>query len=350
MNERRVRVMIVDDSATVRLGLRRLLAQDDGIEVVGEAADGKATLAKFPGLMPDLVLMDVLMPEMDGLETTREILRRHPKPILLVSDLVEHDPSLPFRALEAGALEVIAKPTAADLQDPARARRFIRKIRMLAKVPVITRRHSGTPGAEIQACVPENPSALPLPTLVAIGASTGGPPALEKLLRGLGGDPPFTIAVVQHMTQGFLPGMVRWLIDVTGRRIVLGDRPRELEPGLVVVACDDNHLELSQGRLLPVADPPRRGHRPSVDHLFESIAATPTASRSVGMLLTGMGDDGARGLLKMRMAGAYTLVQDEASSVVYGMPKVAKDLGAGAEQLSLAELSDRLRGLAAKTR
>ena len=185
-------------------------------------------------------------------------------------------------------------------------------------------------------------------SLVAIGASTGGPPALQSLLKAITTEPPFTIAVVQHMTPGFLPGMVRWLADTTGRRVVLADKPLELEPGLVVVAADGGHLELSKGRLAKVEGPSRRGHCPSIDVLFESIAATALASRCLGMLLTGMGEDGARGLLKLRLAGAYTLAQDEASSVVYGMPRVAHDLGADAEQLDLTTLGERLRVLAAR--
>ncbi len=352
MKEKKIRVFVVDDSAVARLGLRRLLRPDKAIEVVGEAASGEAALRRLAECDCDLVLMDVLLPGMDGLETTRRIMAERPRPILVVSALAGHDAKLGFKALQAGALELLAKPSATDLEDPEVSRRWCRRLRVLADVPVITRRRGLPTTRPHQVPSPQVPSRRASSRrtprrvdLVAVGASTGGPPALHQILDVLEGAPAWPLVIVQHITPGFTPGLASWLADATGCRVEVVEASLRPEAGVVYLAGDHRHLEWSGGLLVPRRGPPRRGHQPSVDVFFESVARSPQADSTVAVLLTGMGDDGAEGLAALRRAGALTLAQDAASSVVYGMPKAAADLGGACEVLALEEIGQRLREL-----
>jgi len=352
-----VRVFLVDDSAVVRLVLRRALRSDPGLTVVGEAMSGAEALRRIPHVEPDIVLMDVLMEGMDGIETARTLMQKSPRPVLVVSDLAERDERLSFRALQAGALDVIRKPSAEALEDPTTRARLCRKVRLLAEVPVVTRYRretrprppfasSASSASSAMRARVEGPSSV---SRVAIGASTGGPPALLRILREIPVPSPWPILIVQHMSEGFLGGMCRWLSDMTGHRVELaceGERP---QPGVVLVAPDAHHLEIRDGQSLLVSRPPVSGHRPSVDVLFESLAESSRSQDVLAILLTGMGADGARGLERLRQAGAITYAQDEASSVVYGMPKAAADRGAAQEVLSLDAIAHRLRAMAAQT-
>lgn len=340
---KKIRVFLVDDSAVARHGLRRLLNHDDGIEVVGEAADGQAALRQVPRVNPDIVLMDVVMPGLDGLETTRELMARHARPVVLVSELVGRDADLNFRALEAGALDILGKPSACEIRDPLVARRWSRQVQMLAGVPVITRRRQVEVPPKASAKRPRKAD------LVCLGASTGGPPALHKILKALPQNPPWPVVVVQHITAGFTGGMARWLADVTGHQVELVERSTRFLPGTIYVAPDHQHLELRGQRLVPSGNEPRLGHRPSIDVLFETAAMSKLAPRTVAVLLTGMGEDGARGLAALRRAGAWTVAQDEGSCVVYGMPRVAVDIDAACEVLSIEEISIHLAALGALT-
>lgn len=343
----KVRAYLVDDSAVSRHALRRALSSDPEIEIVGEAASGEEALERIPSAAPDIVLMDVVMPGADGLETTRELMHHYPKPVIVVSDIgTRADTS--FEALRAGALEVIGKPSADQLSDEVWLRGFCRKIRMLAEIPVITRYRS------YRARPDASPSPAPRPTrpaaggveLVCLGASTGGPPALRTIIDSFGGPPRWSLFIVQHMSSGFTEGMVRWLAGATGRDVRLAEDGGSIERGVIYVAPDGGHLELGTQRLKISLTPPLGGHRPAIDRLFESVAQSRLASRTVAALLTGMGADGARGLDSLRRAGAWTIAQDEASSTVYGMPKAAADLEAALEILSLGEIAAYLGSIA----
>ena len=363
---RTTRVFLVDDSRLARHALRRLLRQDPMIELVGEASNGREALRTIPRCNPDLVLMDVVLPLLDGLATTRRLMRDHPKPILLISDLVGRDARLNFEALRAGALDILGKPTAAEIEDPSFARAWLRKLRSTAQIPVITRRadHRSKPRTSAESdstYPPQHPDTTTFPSprapwprhrgvapanrrisLVAIGASTGGPPAIRQILTGLA-TPPWPVVIVQHMTPGFLAGMARWLATETGLPAQLVEDTVSPRPGELYFAPDRRQLELDHGRLR-VTDRPAP-FNPSVDVLFHSLATSDRAPRTAAVLLTGMGVDGAEGLLALRQAGAMTFAQDEATSAVWGMPRRAVELGAARETLALHHIAGRLLAL-----
>jgi two-component system chemotaxis response regulator CheB len=344
MSKRAVRVFIVDDSAVSRSALRSLVEADGQAVVVGEAADGRQALEKIPPSEPDIVLMDIMMARMDGLEATRELMRSFPRPVLIVSDLVGRDADLNFKALQAGALDLLRKPSAAELRDRTTADRLRRRVRLLSEVPVVTRRgrarrESGT-SAAVQTRTAPGPSRV---SLVCIGASTGGPPAILRILTALGGEPRWPVLIVQHMTVGFTTGFVKWLGETSGVRVVAaehGIRPRR---GVVYVAAEDRHLRVDGRQLVCDDSPPLSGHRPSVDVLFTSVAERGFPAETIALLLTGMGKDGAYGLGRIRDAGGWTIAQDEVSSVVWGMPKAAVDARAAREVLSVDGIVERLR-------
>jgi two-component system, chemotaxis family, protein-glutamate methylesterase/glutaminase len=364
MTSTKIRVYLVDDSLVARLALERLLVDED-IEVVGTAASGSKALREIPRLRPDVVLMDILMPEMDGLECTRRLMATHATPILIVSDLVGVRSNLHFEALKAGALELCSKPTREELDSGAARARFGRLVRLLAQVPVITRRSvdirapAPTPApapaptpAPAPAPAPPPSPAPPIqpnrspsrpPTAVFVGASTGGPPALREILTDLphAGRRGAPIVIVQHMTRGFVWGLATWLAQATGCEVALARHGMRLDPGQIVLAPDDQHIELDGERLLLV-DEPASGYRPSIDVLFHSVARQRDAECMCGVLLTGMGKDGARGLEALHRSGGWTIAQDEASSIVWGMPRAAVELGAADEVLALPEIRARV--------
>lgn len=346
-----LRVYLCDDSAVARLSLGRLLRSAPGIELVGESGSGRGALREIPRLEPDLVLMDAVMPAPDGVEVTRRLLERGTYRILMISDLAGRDARLGFRALEAGALDLLPKPSREELTDERKAARWLRRLRRLADVPLVTRRR--TVARRTASASPAPPNKAPGEGArrridrVALGISTGGPPALLRLLQELGPSPPWPLLVVQHITPGFAEGLSGWLADASGARVCMaraGDTPAA---GTVYLAPDGHHLvwrpgPTPAGRLDLDSSEPRWGHRPSVDVLFESLADAPSAPSTCAVLMTGMGRDGALGLQTLRRQGAWTLAQDEASSTVWGMPKAALDLDPGHEVVSLDDLARRL--------
>lgn len=338
-----IRVFLVDDSAIARMALRRALEGDPRIRVVGEAASGIEALSRVPVSGTDVILMDMVMPGMDGFAVTEQLMERSPRPILIVSDLVGTDASLNFRALQSGALDLMRKPSGEELGTPETLEALRRRVRILAGVPVVTRRRRASteaPGSGQASGSPPtrlDPSAI---QLVCIGASTGGPQALIPIMRAIGSTPRAPVLVVQHMGPGFIGGMVSWLRDLTGAPVVLAAHGTRLSPGLVAIAPDDAHLTVREGRISLERTAPRNGHRPAVDALFDSVATGPLSAATLAVLLTGMGSDGARGLVALRERGAWTIGQDEASSVVYGMPRVAAELGGVREQLPLDRIAD----------
>ncbi|MAS35970.1 MAG: chemotaxis response regulator protein-glutamate methylesterase [Anaerolineaceae bacterium] len=348
-----VRVLVAEDSPTMRRHLVNLINSAPGLRVIGEARDGEQVVTLVDKLRPDVVSMDIRMPLTDGLEATRRIMNQTPTPVVVVSGLVDREIDLSFQALQAGALAVVEKPL--DRSDPgyaAKHRHLINTLVAMARVRVIrrweTRREVVEAGAVVS--VPDLSAPLPVDAaeIVAIGASAGGPSALSVLLHALPSDYRLPIVIAQHMPDEFTAGLARWLEKATSLHVQVADDNLILEPGGIYLAPGAAHLTITrwQNKLLArlVRDRGDYRYRPSVDLLFESVVEACGAA-SVGVVLTGMGDDGAAGLLALRQAGAMTLAQDEASCTVFGMPGAAIACGAVVEVLSLSNLAVTLAQL-----
>lgn len=334
-----IRVLIVDDSPTAQQLLNQLLSQDSTIEVIGIAKDGKEALTMVSSHHPDVVTMDVVMPGIDGIETTRTLMENMPLPIIVVSSaLNQKEVNLTFQALAAGALGVVEKPTSASLSSDS-GRRLLQLVKAMAEVKVV-RRHpklslplriangqaGGTTPAPILGAL-EKPRKTGFRG-IAIGASTGGPSILARILSELPGDFPLPILIVQHISQGFIQGMVDWLKDTIHLSVELAQQAAPLLPGHVYLAPDDRQFGLDAAdRVTLSKDPPENDLRPSVSFLFRSVAKQ-WGAQSIGVLLSGMGSDGARELGAIHRQGGVTIAQNEESSAVFGMPGTAVALGA----------------------
>jgi len=339
-----MRVLVVDDSASARKLLTVILQRDPDITVVGEATTGVEAIRLTAKLLPDLITMDAQMPEMDGFEATRRIMREMPCPIVMVSAV--HSPSevaWSFRALEAGALTVLAKPDGP--RSPlfeAQAAALVTAVKELVNVRVVTRRVPKPNVTRLQTARPVAPTDV---RLVAIGASTGGPAALAKILANLEPAFPVPIVIVQHIGGGFDAGLVDWLKRVSGPVVSIASHGAALKPGNVYVSPTDRHLGVSaSGQVVLDDSPPIRGHRPSATHLFAS-AARAYGAHTLGVILTGIGNDGCDGLRALKQAGGFVVAQDRDSSVVYGMPKAAIEAGLADRVVALDEVASALKSL-----
>jgi two-component system chemotaxis response regulator CheB len=302
---------------------------------------------------PDLVTMDLIMPKMDGFEAISRIMDLHPLPILVLTtaDLAR----ISFKALEAGALMILNTPQGFTHEDPD-AVQLISKVKMLAGVKVIRRipkvvSHSQAPQINPETG-PEKIGTGGLTSsrnaqIIAICASTGGPPALQSIFSHLPADFALPIVVVQHISTGFVSGLVQWLASSTPLRAKLAEQGETLEAGKIYFAPEERQFRVLWGSVWLGDSAPIDGHCPSANNLFESVALA-YQHQAIGVLLTGMGEDGARGLLQMRESGAHTIAQDETSSVIFGMPKAAIDRGAALEVLSLDLIPSRLIQLLAR--
>ena len=348
----KIRVVVAEDSLTVRKRLVDVLSEDPGIEVIGEAADGKRAIELCTTLRPDVMTVDMNMPGMSGLAVTEYVMAYCPTPILIVSASTNRGEMYKtFEALAAGAVDVLDKPLGNE-EANAWERKLLSTIKLVARIRVITHPKgrlslwAGRPELPLDA--PAVPAAGAGGTgryeLVALGASTGGPSALVDILRGLPRDYPLPILLVLHIGAPFGVGFAEWLDGQSPIRVMEAKDGEPLpRPGeaRVVMAPPDQHLVVRQGRLRLTADPERHSCRPSVDVLFESIAIE-LGRRVAACLLTGMGRDGASGLLAIRQAGGRTIAQDEATSVVFGMPREAIVLGAADSILPLDAIAPAL--------
>jgi len=346
---KRVRVLVADDSATVRRHLCSVLASDADFEVVGEAGEGKRAIELCQALRPDVVTMDMMMPVMTGLAATEYIMTHCPTPILVISSSLNRGELFrTYDALAAGAVDVLDKPTGAE-PPYAWERGFLAAVKLVSRICVVTHRPARP---ALLGRVPQAAGALGCSRaqraleVVAIGASTGGPAAIVELLRALPSSFGAPILLVLHIAEPFAASFADWLAGQTARRVSL---VRDGEPlasfvGRVAMAPPDHHLVLRGARLQLSADPPRHSCRPSIDALLESVAQTCGAA-AAACLLTGMGSDGAQGLFEIRRCGGLALAQDEASCVVYGMPRAAADLGAAEHVLPPREMAAMLASL-----
>ncbi len=342
----KVRVLIVDDSAVTREVLTSLLNSDPDIRVIGQAATGAEAVQMTASLRPDIVTMDLMMPGMDGMEATRRIMARHPTPVLFLSSFFDKEGTYTRAdAIAAGALDVVEKPALIpDWRWQNTAGKLVQKVKALSKVPVIAHIH----GAR-KLLAREGPAAAapagPAADVVAIGASSGGPRVIEMLLSSLPSTFALGIVVVQHMTDGFTASMLRWLQERCALEIKVAEDGDAIVPRRVLFTPETLHLVVAIGGRVHLSDAgPVNGHRPSIDVTFQSIARI-YGARSAGILLTGMGSDGAKGLLEIRRAGGVTIAQDEASSSIFGMPRAAIELNAPQQVLSPAGIIRSLNAL-----
>ncbi|WP_295384681.1 chemotaxis-specific protein-glutamate methyltransferase CheB [uncultured Thiodictyon sp.] len=348
--QRRIRLLLVEDSVTELYMLKNLLAGAPDMEVVGTAPNGHEALILLPQLRPDLIITDYHMPVMDGMEFIIRAMAQHPCIILVLSVAVQSfDKDNIFRLLAAGALDVIAKPMGQNggIGIPE-AQALLEKIRAIAEAPTMSRRLAA-PAPPTTASVPAIPSPRSKKiALVALGASTGGPQALNRILDLLPKSFPIPLVCVQHISAGFLDGMLGWLQTRCALRLTLARQGERPEPGQVYFAPEGRHLVLDASRRFGFVDcTTDHLHCPQVDRLLESVAqhCGPTA---LGVLLSGMGRDGAAGLKAMREAGAATIAQDAATSVVFGMPAAAIELDAAQYVLPTDEIAATLIRLAAR--
>lgn len=338
-----VSVLIADDSPSMRLLLNHVLESDERIRVIATVNDGQAAIEFLEAgtVRPDVVLMDIHMPRLDGFEATRRIMETNPLPIVICTATADpKELAVAFRSMEAGAVACVEKPV--GFEDPefaVRAQNLQQTVRLMSEVKVV--RRWVRPRVAASAPSPAPPVARnTLARVVGIGASTGGPPVLQNILSGLPRDFGAPLLIVQHIARGFLPGMVEWLNQTTGLHVHIAAHGALPAAGHAYIAPDDFHLGVSSsGRLVLAREAPENGLRPSVSYLFRSLADN-FGAKAIGVLLTGMGKDGAVELKLMRDRGSLTIAQDRESSVVHGMPGEAIVLQAATQVLH----ADRIAG------
>lgn len=347
--QRKVRVLVVEDSPVVQELLVHTISQDHRLEVAAVAPTAEAALRLMAKVKPDVVSLDIRLPGMNGLEATKRIMREHPLPIVVVAaDVHGGDMNISMNALRAGALSVVEKPGSLSRADYAAvARHLCSQLFAMSQVKVIRQRAADPPAPRRMAAPLPMVSGVPQRfEVLALVASTGGPNALVKVLNGLSTGFPLPVLVVQHIGAAFVEGFASWLGTVCPLPVEVAEHGVQPRPGRVYVAPGDAHLEAGRAVLRLTKDAPACGQRPSGDVLFHSLAAT-FGPAAVGVLLTGMGEDGARGLLAMREAGAYTIAEHASTAVIHGMPGEAVKLGAATEVLPLPMVAPRLLDLLA---
>jgi two-component system chemotaxis response regulator CheB len=345
----KARAVIVDDSVIARALLRDWLQADGDLEIVGEAADGDAALELIGRLRPDIATVDLRMPGMPGLELIAQLMAKAPLPILvLTGDATSDSASLAFEAVRRGALDLLLKPSARD-DEAIRALRA--RVRRLAGVPVVRHLDSHRPAeppAPSRVPPPPPPPRLPRPgrppVIVGIAASAGGPTALATVLGSLSTDLPICLAIVQHLPRGFAPSFVSFLQARCSLAVRLAEPGLAPAAATAVLAPDDHHLELIDGRFALTNGPPVDGHRPSGSVLLRSLAQL--GNTAIGVVLSGIGRDGADGLRAMRDRHAITFAQDATTSVVYGMPRAAIEDGAAQQALPVGQIGEAIAAAA----
>lgn len=344
--------MIVEDSLVVRQLLTHIIGRDPRFVVAAAVASAEDALAEIPRVRPDVISMDIRLPGMDGLEATARIMADNPTPIVVIADAVE-DASLriSMNALRAGALTVVEKPAGPSNASYERlAETICTQLFIMSSVPVIRRRSIGAPRDERTEARPIVTGAFERLDFLALAASTGGPPALAKVLGALPSNFPAPVLLVQHMGAAFMEGFAKWLDGLCAMPVVLARDGVLAEPSCVYVAPGDSHLAIrSSGVMRITQDPPVGGQRPSANVLFGALAeAAPT--RTVAALLTGMGEDGAQGMSRLSQGGAHTIAEHASTAVVNGMPAAAVRLRAARDILPLDLIGPRILQLSGKGR
>ncbi|MGD0756001.1 MAG: chemotaxis-specific protein-glutamate methyltransferase CheB [Bacteroidales bacterium] len=340
-----IKVLIVDDSKVIQEFLAHLLSSDPDIQVVGFANSGYEAVELVRIKKPDVITMDIHMPGMDGYEATRTIMETVPTPIVIVSGSAKtKEIAEKFRSLEAGALAMVIRPPGfEDPQFAASRKEMIQTVKLMSEVKVVklfprSRKEQIKPPRLVQTF--END--LKRIQVIAIGASTGGPMALQIILSRLPGDLPVPVLIVQHIAAGFVKGFKEWLSATSGIKLKIAEDGEHISAGIGYIAPDNFHMGLSRGSKINLSNqPPENGLKPSVSFLFRSIAQT-IGPNALGVLLTGMGKDGADELKAMKDKGAFTIVQNQESSVVFGMPGEALRIGASDQALPPGKIAEIL--------
>lgn len=346
MHGKPIRVLVADDSQVTRTLLVELLSRDSRIQVVGAVGDGQAALEFLEvnvGLA-DVVLMDIHMPRLDGFEATRRIMESRPLPIIICTATADpRELSIAFHSMEAGAVACVEKPVALGPNFESAQHHLLQTVRLMSEVKVVRRwSRARAVGAHLDSAGSTSRARSASSQLIGIGASTGGPPVLQLILSRLPREFPVPLLIVQHIARGFLPGLVNWLNETTGLRVSIAAHGARPLPGHAYIAPDDFHLAAdARGCMVLAREDPEGGLRPAVSYLFRSLALT-CGARAVGVLLTGMGKDGALELKRMRDYGAYTIAQDRESSIVHGMPGEAIELGAATAVLAADQIAEAL--------
>jgi two-component system chemotaxis response regulator CheB len=340
VNIKRVRVLIVEDSRVVREFLEHIIGRDPRLEIAGSVGSAEEALRILKSASPDVISMDIRLPGMNGLEATQRIMSERPTPIVVVSASVEReDLRITINALQAGALTVLEKPVGTTSPEyHALAERLCTQLVIMSQVKVIRRHGSPKPAPHTKAPAAALRGGY---RMLGIVSSTGGPSALVQILGRLGPDFPLPIALVQHITGAFLEGFASWLESICPFSVVIVEDRVVPVPGTVYLPMRDHHLRAERGYLRIDAGDPVCIQRPSGTVLFESMANA-FGSHALGVLLTGMGADGARGMVQLRAMGGYTIAEDESTAVVYGMPAEAVRLGGVCESLPLPAIATRL--------
>lgn len=347
-----INVLVVEDSPVVREFLVHILSADPAIKVIGVANDGEEALEAVRQKKPDVITMDIRMPRMNGLEATRLIMESNPTPIVIVSGTLGAEEEASFRAIEAGALAVLPRPLGfGHPEHETTARELIQTVKLMAEVKVVRRWPRTRQAEAIKPASSPAEMGLKRPSakikLVAIGASTGGPVVLQQVLSGLPKNYQIPVLIVQHIAAGFVHGFAEWLAQSAGFPVEVATHGEYLLPGRAYLAPDGFHMRVQMGHRIALSnDVPENGLRPSVAALFRSVALV-CGPEAVGVLLTGMGKDGAEELRLMKEKGAITIAQDEKSSVIHGMPGEAIRLGAATHVLPPERIAAMLASLAA---
>lgn len=334
-----IKVLIVDDSAVVRLGIRKMLMTDPDILVVGEAINGNEAITQQKALFPDIITMDVNMPGMGGLEATARIMSTHPIPILILTDLDTAD--LAFEAISHGALDLLGK---AEI-NPENAKKFTHKIKLLSNIRVI--KHIPSQRTWSTLPTPSNPitGGHALEWIIAVASSMGGPKALITLLNSLGTDWRTPVVIAQHIHTDFVTKLVNWLDSVTPLTVCLAEENQRLRSGHVYLSPANCNLEISSdGQTLLTQPSAQEIYHPSCNALLSSVVRH-YGAKSIGVILTGMGDDGVLGAQTIRGAGGHIIAQDEETCAVYGMPQAALQAGYVNQMVPIQRVGEEIRAL-----
>ena len=346
-----IRVLIVDDSAVLRQTTRLILTSDSNITVIGEANNGADAVAMAERMRPDVITMDIRMPKMDGIQAIRQIMAASPVPIIVVTSIdLAHELDLSSQVAKLGAVAILQRPEGVSTPDfRLFTAKLIEQVKLMSTVKVVRRVRTDSP------VPPDAGIKQPMPVLkppvkteiVAVGSSTGGPAALHKLLGAMPADFPVPIVIVQHISFGFVQGLADWLNDACPLKVKVAQVGERVQPGTVYLAPDNHHMLVDRlNRIALNPAEPVGGHRPAVTALFQSVAQS-YGPAAIAVIMTGMGADGAVGMRSLYEAGAVTIAQDEASCVVFGMPKEAIALGAVQQIVPLDQIAQTLTSLIA---